>query len=237
MQIDRLAALIGGISVGEVTPYSVGGPAVWLEQDETALTLGLGAECPAEVLVAARLQWGAGDVLLEGGPHRKRLTPDDPLMTLAGLLAAEVRSPRCGASSLLSGYVEVLLIHLLRDVIAGAGTGTGLMGGLADPRLARALVAIHEDPARGWNTDLLAGAAGMSRSAFMDRFRDVVGQTPMAYLRAWRLRRAAEALNRGERVNEVARRYGYRNPDAFSRAFQVQHGCGPADWRRAAAAR
>jgi len=203
-----------------------------VEAGDQLLTLGVGLECPDRVLVAAQLQWGASDIMLQGGPYRKALAPQDPLHTLIGLLVDEVRSPRCGASSLLSGYVEVLLIHLLRDVIGGEGAGSGLMGGLADPKLSRALVAIHDDPARAWSADLLADVAGMSRSAFMERFRVVVGQPPMAYLRAWRMRRAAEALAQGERVTVVAHRFGYRSGDAFSRAFQAQRGCGPADWRK-----
>jgi len=232
MRIDRLGALLGGIAVGRVAPGNVAGPAVWVKAGEQVLTLGLGLECPELVLVAAQLQWGVSDVMLQGGPYRKTLAPSDPLHTLSGLLAAEVRSPRCGATSLLSGYVEVLLIHLLRDVIGGSGAGPGLMGGLADPKLSRAMVAMHDDPAHGWSADRLADVAGMSRSAFMERFRLVVGQPPMAYLRAWRICRAAEALAQGARVSDVARRFGYRSADAFSRAFQAQFGCGPANWRR-----
>tara|TARA_R110002096_G_scaffold13376_14_gene47505 strand:+ start:7047 stop:7772 length:726 start_codon:yes stop_codon:yes gene_type:complete len=233
MRLDRLGALLGGIAVGEIAANAVPGPSVWVEAGEGVLTLGLGLDCPVRVLVAAQLQWGASDVMLQGGPYRRTLCPNDPLHTLAGMLVDEVRSPRCGATSLLSGYAEVLLIHLLRDVIGGDGAGSGLMGGLADPKLSRALVAIHENPARGWSAELLAGVAGMSRSAFMDRFRVVVGQAPMAYLRAWRMHRAADALAQGGRISVVARRFGYRSGDAFSRAFRAQFGCGPSDWRKA----
>ena len=94
--------------------------------------------------------------------------------------------------------------------------------------LARAIVAMHDRPDKDWSTDALADEAGMSRSSFMDRFRSVVGQTPMAYLRGWRMAPAQADLTQGARGSEMARCYGYRNGDAFTKAYQGQFGQAPS---------
>jgi AraC-like DNA-binding protein len=88
---------------------------------------------------------------------------------------------------------------------------------------------MHDNPGRNWQASDLADLAGMSRAAFMRSFRTTVGETPISYLRHWRLDRAREALLRGERVGQVARTYGYGSPDAFSRAFQAAEGVLPSD--------
>jgi AraC-like DNA-binding protein len=232
MRVDRLGALLGGIFVERVVTHPVEGVCFWIEAAPEGLTLGLGVLCPPQVLIAAQLAWGGGTPLLKGGPYRMALSYADPVHGLAALLLTEVNTPRCGAMSLQVNYVEVLLVHILRDAISGKEAATGLMGGLADLKLSRALVAIHEKPSQNWDTESLAEIAGMSRSTFMARFRIAVGETPMAYLRHWRLNQAAEDIARGDRVGEVSRRFGYRSPDAFTRAFQTKHGRSPIEWRR-----
>lgn len=224
-----------GVAVERVSTRTLPGAVLWVRRGQAGYVLGLGLNCPVDVLVAAQLIWPSGEVLLKSGPYELDLPDGDAVQSLAVLLVTEVERPRCGAVSLLSSYVEVLLVHLMRAVIAGSKNTPGLLGGLADPRLARALVSLHDRPARRWTTDMLADAAGMSRSSFMARFRDVVGVPPMAYLRQWRLTLAQGDLARGDRVTEVARRYGYGSSDAFSRAFQSQFGAGPSEWRKSGA--
>jgi AraC-like DNA-binding protein len=73
----------------------------------------------------------------------------------------------------------------------------GRLSGLNDPPVGRALTGLHEDPARRWTVEALARTAGLSRSAFAVRFAEVVGQTPLTYLAAWRLDLAADQLKSG----------------------------------------
>jgi hypothetical protein len=58
----------------------------------------------------------------------------------------------------------------------------GLLVGLADPLLARALRLIHGDVAHAWSVEELAREAGLSRSAFSERFSQKVGVPLMQYL-------------------------------------------------------
>lgn len=53
---------------------------------------------------------------------------------------------------------------------------------LVDPRLARALVAVHGEPQQAWTPEHLDATASMSRTTFATRFRAVVDQNPGDYL-------------------------------------------------------
>ncbi len=56
-----------------------------------------------------------------------------------------------------------------------------------------------------WTVAELASAAGMSRSAFALRFRQIVGETPLEYLTRWRIYKAAVLLqHEDKKLTEVA---------------------------------
>ncbi len=98
----------------------------------------------------------------------------------------------------------------------------GLLGGLADPQLSRALAHIHSDVGRAWTIAELAKSAGMSRSRFARRFVDVVGAAPVEYLLAWRMALAKDALLHSQKpLSLIAADAGDRVGMAFSTAFSV----------------
>jgi AraC-like DNA-binding protein len=122
---------------------------------------------------------------------------------------------------------------LLRDQISQGTTEVGLLAGLADPRLSRTIVAMHDFPGRVWSNADLAQEAGLSLSRFSELFAQIVGETPMGYLRRWRLILAHQDITRGDRVDAVARRYAYTSPESFTRAFRKAHGVAPTALRAA----
>ncbi|HEY0855691.1 MAG TPA: AraC family transcriptional regulator [Albitalea sp.] len=151
-----------------------------------------------------------------------------------GLLFAETERVRCGQRLLADRLFEVVLVQLLRwllDHPEEAGITPGLLTGLADPRLARALVALHESPGEAWSLERMAEQAGMSRSAFAARFKAVVGDTPAGYLAGWRLAIAQARLREGQPVKLIADELGYANPSALSRVFAQKVGASPRQWR------
>ncbi|MEM7361354.1 MAG: AraC family transcriptional regulator [Pseudomonadota bacterium] len=91
----------------------------------------------------------------------------------------------------------------------------------------RAIIALHEHPDHHWNNNELAEVAGLSVSRFVELFGQTVGQTPMSYVRHWRMILARQDVERGERVQVVADRYGYTSSEALGRAFKKEHGVSP----------
>lgn len=159
----------------------------------------------------------------------------DGLAAALDLLFAETDRVRCGHRLLADRLFEVVLIQTLRwllDHPAEAGVPPGLVTGLSDPRLARAIVALHEQPGEPWRVEQLAALAGLSRTRFIERFRERVGQTPAAYLADWRIGLAQAGLRQGVSIKQLAGDLGYANPSALSRAFAVRAGCSPRDWLR-----
>lgn len=180
------------------------------------------------------VSWGgAANPLLSALPETVTYdTRDDPEMAaLIRLLRIEGEDRRCGSDTVLDRLGEVLMVRLLRTQIERGATSAGILGGLADPRLSRAIVAVHENPGKNWRSDDLAEIAGLSLSRFAELFVDIVGDTPMAYLRRWRMTLAHQDLEKGERVQTVARRYGYGSSEALNRVFRKQFGASPKEVR------
>jgi AraC-like DNA-binding protein len=118
---------------------------------------------------------------------------------------------------------------------ARTGDATGWLAAIRDPRIGKALAAIHRRPAEAWSVEALASIASLSRSTFTERFTTVVGVPPARYVARWRMHLAGAWL-RGDRltVSEVAGRLGYES-EAFSRAFKRFVGVPPSTLRLASA--
>ncbi|CAL80278.1 putative transcriptional regulator, AraC/XylS family [Bradyrhizobium sp. ORS 278] len=182
-------------------------------------------------LVCATVELGGA----EGNPIGEGL-PELIVMPIAGhptlapvcdLLMAEGFADDGGRQAALDRLFDYLLILIVRHVVAHGGVASGVLAGLADPRLAKALTAIHDAPARPWSLDDLADIAGMSRTRFADAFRTRVGRTPIEYLTLWRMALARQLLARGRPVKSVASQVGYDSAAAFSRVFSKVSGRPP----------
>lgn len=187
------------------------------------------------VFSATATMGGSGNPLMHALPELIDLGVDEDsdMKNLITLLVSESNQGRCGAGSVVNRLGEVLLVRLFRALLATGNTDVGLMAGLADARLSRAIVAMHEQPGDNWRIDMLAKQAGMSTSHFAAHFASVVGQTPMSYLRQWRMALARQDIGHGDRVQAVANRYGYASTEALSRAFRKHYGCNPLAMRAA----
>lgn len=159
-------------------------------------------------------------------PRVLSLLNDEPTLRLAlTMIEMELSAPRCGQPALLNRAGDILFIGLLRHLVAYPSPhGTGLFNGLADPRIAKALVAMHQRPGAEWSLERLAGVAGMSRTAFASSFRNVMKRTPGKYLAAIRLAMAQRAVDLGKGMKEAARTSGYGNTSALSRALSRARG-------------
>jgi AraC-like DNA-binding protein len=245
-QMDRLTTLMERFTL-EVKPVAlaVATMVVTRREDGTPGVVwfgraGVGAELnPDTVLFAAAVEWGgASNPLLAALPERIcfDLSADAEASSLVRLMHSELAAARCGSASVVNRLGEVMVVRLLRAQIEAGSTRPGLLSGLSDARLNRAIVAIHGNPGRDWRNDDLAVIAGLSLSRFAETFVAVVGETPAAYLRRWRLTLARQDLQKGDRVEAVARRYGYRSPEGFARAFRQHYGQKPLAMRGIAGA-
>jgi len=162
------------------------------------------------------------------------------LASMLGLLEMETANGGLGSAGVAIRLADILLMQAIR---AHAATKTqaneeedsagGWLGALAERRIGASLRAMHREPARDWTVEQLASKAGMSRSAFASRFREKVGESPLAYLARWRLFRAATLLRQGDRTQaEIAALIGYESEAAFSKAFKRAMGVAPGAWRR-----
>jgi AraC-like DNA-binding protein len=142
----------------------------------------------------------------------------------------EAFSSEDGRQALLDRLCEVLIIRLLRHCIAQGVTAGGVLAGLGDAKLSKALLAIQADPAKSWDLNELAETAGMSRARFAVRFREVVGETPIEFLASWRIMLAQKMLQKGKRLKHVVDEVGYASSSALTRAFVRKLGCSPIEW-------
>ena len=94
---------------------------------------------------------------------------------------------------------------------------------------------MHESVENPWTVETLAAAAGMSRSAFAFRFKELLSETPLEYLTNWRMYKAIGLLQEdGRKLFEVAKSVGYDSDAAFSKAFKRVLGVAPKEYRRSA---
>ncbi len=238
--MDRLTTLIERFQmIVEPCAPALTNFAVYADQDERParvvyLSTGSDIRLAENVYFRARVGWvGTQNPLFAALPERTEISIVDEIETqgLLMLMRDEQDAARCAAAPVMRRLGEVLMVRLLRQMIASGATDVGLLSGLNDPRLARAIVAIHDHPGRAWNNQDLAAEAGLSLSRFSELFSQHMGQTPMAYLRHWRLTLARQDLQRGDRVDRVARRYAYDSAEGFTRAFRKVFGQAPIEMR------
>jgi len=151
-------------------------------------------------------------------------------------IVEEALADRPGRDLVVDRLIEVLLVEALRFRSEGVHAigQPGLLAGLADPLLARSLRRLHGDVAHAWSVEELAREAGLSRSAFSERFGQKVGVPPMQYLIEWRMALAKAMLQRDTPPLEaVAAAVGYQSASAFSTAFRREVGSPPSHFARA----
>ncbi len=153
------------------------------------------------------------------------------------LVGYESAGDRPGNDVVVNRLCDALFVYVVRAVIAeGGGRRASWLRGLSDPQVGTAMRRIHESPARPWSVAELARCATMSRSAFAARFGELVGETPMRYLAAWRVQKAAIQLrDSSTAIAEIACAVGYESEAAFNKAFKRHVGVTPGAYRKGAA--
>jgi AraC-like DNA-binding protein len=91
---------------------------------------------------------------------------------------------------------------------------------------------LHAHPDEPWTVDLLARRLATSRTAFADRFSEMVGEPPLRYLTRLRINTAARRLRSSEdKLTAIAADAGYESVSGFNRAFKRQVRMTPGEYR------
>lgn len=154
------------------------------------------------------------------------------LNNISKALANESRSLQPGGAVIIDRLTEVLVIQLLRWHVNHQENREGYFEALADNQLSHALSLMHKLPNKAWTLEKLGEAIGMSRTAFANRFRDIVGMTPIAYLGQWRMHLAHQLLSENnESMLRIAEKVGYKSEASFGKAFKKITGLSPGKVR------
>lgn len=212
------------LALGADLSVTVTAPAIVICRADQAhaLTPLPGPACEALVCAKAFLEGPVAPLLL-GEFAQALVVPlegaDASLTHVIHLMCAELSAPRCGHPALLDRAGGILFIGLLRHLVAHPRTQSGLFNGLADPRIASTLVAMHATPQGDWTLDTLASQAGMSRTSFATSFRNTMNSPPGQYLSKLRLSIAQRAVDSGHGLKRAAKDAGYGDVSALSRAL------------------
>jgi len=150
-------------------------------------------------------------------------------------IAAETAQNLPGGAAIVDRLADVLFTLAMR-------TGNGerchaahpsWLRALTDPQIGESLRRMHAEPERPWTVAGLARTASMSRSAFAERFRELVGETPLDHLTQWRMARAANMLlaNRPMKLAAIASAVGYESESSFGKVFHRVMGISPGRYR------
>lgn len=156
------------------------------------------------------------------------------LLPILDSMKPEICAGRIGFAGILARLAEVAAAMIVRGWIeSGCENASGLVAALRDPRLARAILALHRQPGREWTVAELAAESHVSRSVFAQRFQTTIGMPPLRYATELRMRLASQWLiHERASIDIVAQRLGYTSQAAFSRAFKRVTGQPPGASRQ-----
>lgn len=166
--------------------------------------------------------------------HGDRANSLAPVELTVALLAEEAAGDALGRETAVHALLDLLFTRVVRELVEQRGLSTpGVGHAMRDPQVREALVLLHDSPSADWTIDRLGAAVGLSRSAFAERFKDIVGEPPLTYLRTLRLQRAMRLLTESrDGLDVIAQRVGYGDAFAFSKAFKKATGMSPGEFRR-----
>jgi AraC family transcriptional regulator, activator of mtrCDE len=155
------------------------------------------------------------------------------LRGLMELLRGESALESLGGRAMLNALSTALFALTLRVASESHEAPSGLLSLAAHPRLAPALTALFQEPARAWTLPELARLCHVSRATFARQFQERLGRSASDLLTDIRMTLAANELRKSSvSTGTVADRVGYQSEAAFQRAFKQRMGVTPAQWRR-----
>lgn len=138
-----------------------------------------------------------------------------------------------GMGAMTASLLKQVIIALARRSMKSSQSWTDRFSILADRQITRAFADMVARPGAAHTVQSLAYSASLSRSAFMARFSQIFGRSPMAILRDIRMRQAALDLTTTTTpVDVVAHNAGYESRSSFVRAFRKAYNVDPSEYRQ-----
>lgn len=155
------------------------------------------------------------------------------LQGLLRMMAHEIAQQDAGAAAIvaeLSGAVFTLAVRAHLETVPAQA---GVLGVMANARLAPALSAMLASPGEPWTVEALAARCHLSRAAFARLFAQHAHAGPLELLTSLRMELASRLLAQGEQdTASIGEAVGYRSEAAFNRAFARHAGMTPGRFRR-----
>ena len=155
------------------------------------------------------------------------------LASLVVWMRSEATRNHLGGLAILDALFTAMFALVLRLASELNDARPGLIALAGDPRLAPALVALFNEPARAWSLPELAKLCNMSRATLVRQFQEKLGRSANDLLTDIRMTLAANELRKPSMsTGAVADAVGYQSEAAFQRAFKNHMGSTPAQWRK-----
>ncbi len=174
-----------------------------------------------------KLQHPAANRLIEAMPDYILINNSDSpysnwLNDIVRLIAIEANDKLLGGETVLTRLADVLVIHILRKWISQDGKNkSSWIHALSDEKIGKALQLIHNHPERKWTIENLGKEVGMSRSAFSNKFSELLNEPMLQYLTKWRMNLAYMRLANGENFSiDMVEELGYQSESAFRKVFK-----------------
>ena len=155
------------------------------------------------------------------------------LAGLVALLRGESANDRLGGRAMLNALSTAMFALGLRLASETEDAPRGLLALAGHPRLAPAVAAMFNEPARAWSLPDLAELCNMSRATLARQFQEKLGRSASDLLADIRMTLASNELRKSSlSTGAVAEAVGYQSEAAFQRAFKSHMGVTPAQWRK-----
>ena len=172
-------------------------------------------------------------IIVHAGAHAGQQGTTGQLTGLVSLMRAEAADDHLGGRAMLNALSTAMFALVLRLASERDDGPRSLLALAGHPRLAPAVAALFNEPARPWSLPELARLCNMSRATLSRQFQEKLGRSATELLTEIRMTLAANELKKSSRsTSAVAETVGYQSEAAFQRAFKSRMGVTPAQWRK-----
>ena len=174
-----------------------------------------------------RISHPAGKMLINEMPDLIHIKQDHHMFSemmaeIVRLVFKEASGNFIGGETVITRLSDILLIQAIRSWVVNTNELHGKwISALADEKIGKALAFIHMHPERVWTIEKLGAEVGLSRTAFANRFKDMVGESVLGYITQWRMNLAVMKIREGKKVDiDFVESFGYKSESAFRRTFK-----------------